>query len=512
MIRAFRLTNEPGGLGLSCTSAGLSLAAVSLLRKTGAGFAPRSAPEIVSLLKAAYGAQVEPRRLQSSLGAIAEALNGGDIARAGIAAVLTRTPELSEGAAQRLTRAEEELKKYNFNPAEPRDSHGRWTTDGAAGSINISAPVDLSPARRAADLIGPPTSNPDHGGAVQYASEATGDDSLKPDDGASDSEPRKPTSLKQEFEREYDELGPVEFAKRVIEFGYRLATAGQYFSATEKERALAEYSFLQNRLSFWLGYEYKPPTAQGNLISAAQTLFQGAIFAEIVQPGHLPRSMLDVAAGAWAIDNLPQTRNRLALEPTEIAPPPRTAPREGEGALTEAPKNSERATASEDARETENLPAAMGPLKEVEGLGGIVDNSKVGIKWDGSGDNQGFPWEGYLGRSIPDAELLPAGSKAFDLFRELVGEAISAKTLNTLSASCIKNPQAIYFRLKRYIDAAANYTPRAVIDKDPMKITSKTIHLAIPEYTSPTQWRYLYMAIIYGERRNISLVITRIRE
>jgi len=28
--------------------------------------------------------------------------------------------------------------------------------------------------------------------------------------------------------------------------------------------ALAEYSFLQERLSFWLAYDYKPPTAQGN--------------------------------------------------------------------------------------------------------------------------------------------------------------------------------------------------------------------------------------------------------
>jgi hypothetical protein len=30
VVRVFRLTNEPGGLGLSCTSAGVSLAGVGL--------------------------------------------------------------------------------------------------------------------------------------------------------------------------------------------------------------------------------------------------------------------------------------------------------------------------------------------------------------------------------------------------------------------------------------------------------------------------------------------------
>ena len=60
----YRLTNEPGGLGLSCTPAGLSLAGVPLLEKTGAGFAPRPAPEIASLIQAAFGADGDPTRLE----------------------------------------------------------------------------------------------------------------------------------------------------------------------------------------------------------------------------------------------------------------------------------------------------------------------------------------------------------------------------------------------------------------------------------------------------------------
>ena len=100
MIRTFRLTNEPGGLGLSCTATGLSLAGVLLLRKAEIGFAPRPAGAGSFLIKAAYGADPGPVRLQPSLHAIADALNRGDLARATMLAVLSRTPELSPDAGR----------------------------------------------------------------------------------------------------------------------------------------------------------------------------------------------------------------------------------------------------------------------------------------------------------------------------------------------------------------------------------------------------------------------------
>jgi hypothetical protein len=137
VIRMFRLANEPGEFGLICSPAGLFLAGVPLLRRTQAGFVPRPAPEIASLLKAAYGD--DPTRLHSRLGAIAQALNGGDFATAMIAAVHTRTPELSSEAALRLAKADDELTKYNFNPDEPRDWHGRWTRDGSSDPAGLAA-------------------------------------------------------------------------------------------------------------------------------------------------------------------------------------------------------------------------------------------------------------------------------------------------------------------------------------------------------------------------------------
>lgn len=149
MIRTFRLTNEPGGLGLSCTAAGLSLAGVPLLRKTEAGFVPRPSPEIASLIKAAFGADGDPTRLQRSLEVIAHALNQGDLARATIAAALTRTAELNWQAAARLANAEQKLAKYD--PDQPRDWHGRWTTSDATAPASFAVAADESMAVETAD-------------------------------------------------------------------------------------------------------------------------------------------------------------------------------------------------------------------------------------------------------------------------------------------------------------------------------------------------------------------------
>jgi hypothetical protein len=188
MLTTFRLTNEPGGSGLSCTVEGLSLAGAPLLRKTSAGFEPRPAAEIAALLEIAYGE--DPTRLRSSVGLIAEALNQGDLARACIAAVLARVPEIGAEAAERLVRFEKTLAK--FDPEQPRDWHGRWTLagDGAPESAEVpSVPVQS-------------------------------------DDEAHKEEPPSPTAA---FESKYDELGPVDFSKKVIEFGDRLGREGRNF-------------------------------------------------------------------------------------------------------------------------------------------------------------------------------------------------------------------------------------------------------------------------------------------
>ena len=106
----------------------------------------------------------------------------------------------------------------------------------------------------------------------------------------------------------------------------------------------------------------------------------------------------------------------------------------------------------------------------------------------------------------------PPNSKGFDHFNPVTREAISTKTMNTLSMSYIKNPQSIFNKLQEYVDQAVNYERYRVSDLDQAKIESKSIYLAVPEWTSPTQWRYLLRAIIYGKDNGVSIVITRIRE
>jgi hypothetical protein len=85
--------------------------------------------------------------------------------------------------------------------------------------------------------------------------------------------------------------------------------------------------------------------------------------------------------------------------------------------------------------------------------------------------------------------------------------------MDTLTVVRIKNPLSIYRKLKTYVDFAKSYDePRVDTDVLPAEITSKTIQLAVPEYTSPRQWLYLNLGIGYGRRHGVSVVITRIRE
>src|SRR5262249_36016871 len=143
-------------------------------------------------------------------------------------------------------------------------------------------------------------------------------------------------SLEQTFERKYDHLGPVDFAKEVIQFGDWLGREGKSLSPAEMAHALAEYSFVQDRLSFWLAYDYKPPTAQGNLLSAALTLYQGAVLGGLVRPGRLPESMLAVAGTASLFGGGPP-RRAGHREGAPVAPA--QAPKvEGRGGIGEAEK------------------------------------------------------------------------------------------------------------------------------------------------------------------------------
>jgi hypothetical protein len=146
MFRTFRLTQEPGGLGPSCSAKGLAFAGVPLVVRRAGAFTVRSEPEVRHLI-GACGIDIDVPRLQEGLAAVARALNEGNLPRALIAAVHLRLPELDWHAAARIAQADEQLKKYD--PNEPRDWHGRWTTGGdTTGSASSDSATDLSPWTR----------------------------------------------------------------------------------------------------------------------------------------------------------------------------------------------------------------------------------------------------------------------------------------------------------------------------------------------------------------------------
>jgi hypothetical protein len=392
---------------------------------------------------------------------------------------------LSAEAATRLVHAEQELtkyNKYNYDPDEPRDWHGRWTRDGSAGSAGIAAsgietdqgagPHVEDRSRRVAENTFPTNasvlSDAGHGAAAGV-----------PED---DDDSHEPISLEQTFERKYDDLGPAAFADQVLRFGYWLETQGRNLPPDERDHALAEYSFLQSRLSLWLNYDYKSARELGYLLSAATKLYQGATNSGLVPVGHLPPSMLNVAGTIAVFDNPPPSRLRPAAKPA-----------------------------------AEELPAELlKPPEHVE-FGAVVSRQSAGVVWGKGIKEQGIGegdtgWEKFNASQYPNAKLLPPGSTGFDLLDETTREAISVKTLDTKTMTYITKPQEIYRTVQRYVGDVLDYEPLKESDLDPAEIQSKTIQLAIPEHTSPEQWRYLLRAIIYGKDNGVKIVITRIRD
>lgn len=146
-LQSTRASDTASGLGLSCQPTGVSLAGAPLLRRAVAGFAPRSRREIDTLMKAAYGDGADGAPISRGLDVVADALNRGDLGRAQIGAARLRLPELSWDRAVRIARAEDALAKYNFNPDEPRDSRGRWTSGGseATPTPQTGSPPSSSP-------------------------------------------------------------------------------------------------------------------------------------------------------------------------------------------------------------------------------------------------------------------------------------------------------------------------------------------------------------------------------
>jgi hypothetical protein len=130
----YKLSDEPGSFGLSCTTAGVTLAGVPLLQRVENRLLPRPVAQVRWLIDQAYRGEFDAAGLMSGLDLVARSLNDGEMTRAMIAAVLLKLPALDWNGAARIAHAEAALAKIGFNPAEPRDWRGRWTSGGGSGS------------------------------------------------------------------------------------------------------------------------------------------------------------------------------------------------------------------------------------------------------------------------------------------------------------------------------------------------------------------------------------------
>ncbi|HHK5590430.1 TPA: VENN motif pre-toxin domain-containing protein, partial [Neisseria lactamica] len=142
-----------------------------------------------------------------------------------------------------------------------------------------------------------------------------------------------------------------------------------------------------------------------------------------------------------------------------------------------------------------------------------VSNSKVGIQWNNGIGKQGMPWENYVGKSLPSDARLPKNFKTFDYYDSRDGLAISAKTLDTQTASRTLKPRQIYNTLKNYIDKTANFKIYSLsgVELNANTIRRREIHLAIPAQTTKEQWQQINKAIEYGKTHNVNVKVTEIK-
>ncbi len=131
----FKLDQSPKGRGLRCDSDGLFWGGDALLLQDDKGnFQVRPVAELQKVLGRAYGDETNWDSRIRSVNLVAKALGQGDMARATMTAVLMRLPDPCSPV--RIADVDGVLAKAGFNPDEPRDERGRWTSGGDNGNAD----------------------------------------------------------------------------------------------------------------------------------------------------------------------------------------------------------------------------------------------------------------------------------------------------------------------------------------------------------------------------------------
>jgi hypothetical protein len=208
----FKLDQNPNGRGLRCDGEGLFLGRDALLQRDRDGnFEPRPVDELRKVLRRAYGDDASWESHARSVKLVASALNKGDLARAMMTAVLMRLPE--PGNPISIADVDGVFAKAGFDPDEPRDERGRWTTGGSESAAPNTAHRD--PRIQLADIGRSDASNDPVAEAVARAGETARRENAQP----SSSDELNPYADDRGIAGYGDLVGHVQLASTAIPMG-----------------------------------------------------------------------------------------------------------------------------------------------------------------------------------------------------------------------------------------------------------------------------------------------------
>lgn len=142
--------------------------------------------------------------------------------------------------------------------------------------------------------------------------------------------------------------------------------------------------------------------------------------------------------------------------------------------------------------------------------------NKIPMKWYQSGSSvnqQGMPFEHYIGTQLPPGSKLPDRFKTFDYYDSKDKIAISVKTINTQTDSRLNKPDTIKYTINGHVNKIAQFTDH-IKEGTPLStddIKKRVLHIGLPEKTTSEQWKSINSAVKNANDKNIDIKITIIK-
>jgi hypothetical protein len=167
---------------------------------------------------------------------------------------------------------------------------------------------------------------------------------------------------------------------------------------------------------------------------------------------------------------------------------------------------------------SEQLDALTGVPNQVAGryaAQGVKASDDLIVGWGQGIGKQGSAWEGKLADSYAGSSTtqLPGYFKTFDFYDGVTKEAISAKTLNTMTPARLERPETIYNTLMRYVGKMEEFESYTLtgVTLEATDIASKTLALAIPARTTEAQMVPILRAVRDAASRGVNIAVTVVR-